>query len=124
MRITNNSQASQGLNALSGQVYLPPGATADLELSESELAHIKTLTFLGIEGVARDFRNAPNGDAPKTGLEHLDHDGDGHPGGAKPNDPPSERDDLKAQAAELGIEFHRNIPTDKLKALVDAKLAE
>jgi hypothetical protein len=36
----------------------------------------------------------------------------------------SERDELKKQADELGIEYAKNIPTDKLKELVDAKLAE
>lgn len=35
-----------------------------------------------------------------------------------------DRDDLKKQASELGIEFARNIATDKLKELIDAKLAE
>lgn len=55
-------------------------------------------------------------------INPLDHDNDGKSGGAKPNDPPSERDALKAQAAELGVEYPRNIATDKLKALIeDAK---
>lgn len=36
----------------------------------------------------------------------------------------TDRDDLKAQADELGIEYAKNIPTDKLKELIDAKLAE
>lgn len=34
-----------------------------------------------------------------------------------------DREDLKKQASELGIEFARNIATDKLKELIDAKLA-
>jgi hypothetical protein len=56
-------------------------------------------------------------------INPLDHDGDGKDGGAKPNDPPSERDELKKQAAELGLEFPANIRTDKLRELIDAKLA-
>ena len=36
---------------------------------------------------------------------------------------PSERDDLKKQAAELGLQYPKNISTDKLKELIDAKLA-
>ncbi|CAN7448881.1 hypothetical protein LJR235_002888 [Pararhizobium sp. LjRoot235] len=36
---------------------------------------------------------------------------------------PSERDDLKKQAAELGLEYPKNISTEKLKELIDAKLA-
>jgi hypothetical protein len=58
-----------------------------------------------------------------AGGNPLDHDGDGKSGGARPNDPPSERDELKKQAAELGLEYAKNITTEKLKELIDAKLA-
>ncbi|MCM2293040.1 hypothetical protein NAC44_11975 [Allorhizobium sp. BGMRC 0089] len=34
-----------------------------------------------------------------------------------------DREDLKKQANELGIEYARNITTEKLKELIDAKLA-
>ncbi|WP_169194939.1 hypothetical protein [Devosia sp. MC1541] len=34
-----------------------------------------------------------------------------------------DRDDLKKQADELGLEYARNISTEKLKELIDAKLA-
>lgn len=34
------------------------------------------------------------------------------------------RDELKKQADELGIEYARNISNDKLQELIDAKLAE
>lgn len=43
--------------------------------------------------------------------------------GAVEDDDGLDRDDLKKQASELGIEFARNIATDKLKELIDAKLA-
>lgn len=42
---------------------------------------------------------------------------------SKPNDPPNEREEMKKQAAELGIEYPKNISTEKLKELIDAKLA-
>lgn len=59
----------------------------------------------------------------KLAAAALDHDGDGKPGGAAANDPPSERDTLKARATELKLEFAKNISTDKLKDLVrDAEL--
>ncbi|MER8959311.1 hypothetical protein [Mesorhizobium sp. M0701] len=45
-------------------------------------------------------------------------------GAAKTKEADTEREDLKKQAGELGIEYAKNIPTDKLKELVDAKLAE
>jgi hypothetical protein len=42
---------------------------------------------------------------------------------ASSEDKPSERDELKKQAAELGIEYPKNISTEKLRELIDAKLA-
>ena len=38
--------------------------------------------------------------------------------------PDNEREDLKKQADELGIDYPRNVKTEKLKELIDAKLAE
>jgi hypothetical protein len=55
-----------------------------------------------------------------NGGNPLDHDGDGKAGGAKTNDPPSERDVLKARATELGITFPANVKTEKLKELIAA----
>lgn len=43
--------------------------------------------------------------------------------GAVEEDDGLDREDLKKQASELGIEFARNIAIDKLKELIDAKLA-
>jgi len=107
MRITNKSAAPQGVHTVSGVAFIKPGQSRDLELTDAGLKQAKRLSFLA-------FADAPH---------PLDHDADGKPGGAAPNDPPSERDDLKKQAAELGIEFPKNIATDKLRALIDAKLA-
>lgn len=38
--------------------------------------------------------------------------------------PDLDRDELKKQAAELGLQYAANIPSVKLKELIDAKLAE
>lgn len=124
MKITNNSQQPQGVHGINGLVFIQPGQTKDVEMTEGGLAQAKELAFLGIEGVARDLSKAPNSPSPASGGNPLDHDGDGKPGGAAPNDPPSERDELKKQAGELGIEYAKNISTEKLRALIDAKLAE
>lgn len=50
---------------------------------------------------------------------------DGHlvVSGAEDDAKPSEREDLKKQAAELGLEYPKNISTEKLKELIDGKLA-
>lgn len=121
MTITNNSRALQGVHSADGLVFIDAGQTRTVDVAESYVDRVKALPFLGIEGVARDFTAAPNLPPPAVGP--LDHDGDGQPGGAAPNDPPSERDDLKKQADELGIEYAKNIPTEKLKTLIDEKLA-
>jgi hypothetical protein len=113
MKVTNNSKALQGVNTLSGVVYLQPGESRELDFNDAELAGIKRLAFIGIEGLDRGASYPPkeNGQAPLNGTE-------------KPAaDTPSEREELKKQADELGIEYARNITTDKLKELIDAKLA-
>ncbi|MDK4720126.1 hypothetical protein PH552_12305 [Rhizobium sp. CNPSo 3968] len=94
MKVTNTSKALQGINTLQGVKYLEPGKSADAEFSESGLAQAKRLPFLSIEDDA--------GEPVDGGLD---------------------RDDLKKQAAELGLEYPRNITTEKLKELIDTKLA-
>lgn len=56
-------------------------------------------------------------DAPENWFESsgLPEKGDGKP---------SERDELKKQADELGLQYAGNISNVKLKELIDAKLAE
>lgn len=74
-------------------------------------------------GWAGRYRVLSDGKGKTFVANPLDHDGDGKAGGAAPNSPPSERDELKKQAGELGLEYARNITTEKLKELIDAKLA-
>lgn len=111
MKITNNSLASQGVHAVSGVVYIRPGQTKDVELTEAGLEQAARLPFLGIEGAARDLSNAPNSPAPANGIDPLDHDGDGKKGGAKKLDPLPDnledlkRDELDALAAERGVDI-------------------
>lgn len=105
--ITNNSRAPQGVHTESGLAFIEPGDTRAIDVAEGYVERVKALRFLNVRW-----------DDP------LDHDGDGAKGGAAPNDPPSERDDLKLQAKELGLEHPRNISTEKLRQMIDAKLAE
>lgn len=52
MKITNNSPALQGINTASGEiVYLAPGDERDINVGSYEIDHLKTLPFLGLEGV-------------------------------------------------------------------------
>jgi hypothetical protein len=98
--ITNNSRALQGVHSVAGLVFIEPKATLSIDVADDYVERVKALPFLTVD-------------------DALDHDGDGKAGGATNSD----REDLKAQAKELGIEHPRNIPTDKLKELIDAKLA-
>jgi hypothetical protein len=111
MKITNNSQSPQGVRAISGVVYIKPGQTRDLELTDAGLVQAKRLPFLGIEGVSRDLSAAPSSPPPSNGIDPLDHDGNGKKGGAKKLDPlpdnldDMKRDELDALAEARGVDI-------------------
>lgn len=94
MKVTNICAGPRGINTVSGAVLLDPGQTLDLDVSAAELKVSKGTGWFDIDGEAV-----------------ADQDGD-------------DREELKKQANELGIEYAKNIPTDKLKELIDAKLAQ
>jgi len=108
--ITNTSRAPQGVHAVTGLVFIEPGQSRDVDVADDYVERVKALPFL----------DAQWGDAAS---DPLDHDAGGKKGGSAPNDSPTERDDLKAQAKELGIDHAKNISTEKLRELIDAKLA-
>lgn len=180
MKITNNSEALQGINTVSGVVFLRPGETRDLDVNDVESALLRRHSFLSVEveGTIEQF-TAPGGKeeiaalhdqvsakddeivALKQGVVAKDDEivslkrdlaakddeiaklkgelaatrgvdltagvvvsgGGGGANDADEHEPSSERDELKKQAGELGITFARNVTTDKLRALIDAKLA-
>lgn len=100
--VKNVSNGPRGINTPEGNVMLERGQVKNLDLTDAEKAMAdKTGWF--------EF-----GD---TGEEGFDHDDDGVVDSV-------DRDELKAHATELGIDFPKNIPTDKLNELVAAKLAE
>lgn len=95
MKVTNVSQGPRGLNTKNGPVLLDPKQSIDdLDISEAELKVSKGTGWFEFEGELADAG------------DKLD------------------RDELKKQAAELGLEYQPNIKTEKLKELIDAKLAE
>lgn len=100
MDITNTSRAPQGVHSVDGLVFIEPNATRTVDVADDYVDRVKALPFL-------------------TTDNPLDHDGNGKSGGATNTD----REGLKTQAKELGIDHPRNISTDKLKELIDAKLA-
>ena len=95
MKVTNISAGPRGINTAAGPVLIEPGQTRDLDVPAAEAKIAKA-----------------------TGWFSFDRE-DGYDDAAGAD----EREDLKKQAAELGIDHARNISTAKLKELIDAKLA-
>lgn len=97
-KILNLSKALQGVNTVSGVVYLQPGESKELDVNEIELAGLKRLDFIRVDGQHPE-------------VDPLDHDGNGKKGGAKKLGPlpdgleDMKRDDLDALAAERGVDI-------------------
>jgi len=142
--ITNNSRALQGVHTVTGLVFIEPKATNTLDVADDYVERVKSLSFLHAEwddtpaakaavkpktaAPAKPAANAPSelsglrteykaafgkGPSPKWDADTIR---------AKLAEK-SSSDDLKKQASELGIEFQDDITDDKLKELIDAKLA-
>lgn len=94
MKVTNISKGPRGLNAKDGPVLVEPGESVDVEISAEELKVSKSTGWFEFSGKA---------EKEDDGLD---------------------REDLKAQATELGITFAGNISNAKLKELIDSKLAQ
>lgn len=134
MDVTNNSKALQGIHTLDGLVYVPPGETKSVRLNETLHGHAKALDFFKLEGEPEkdDLGKAdqPAGQAASIEALNAEIDNlkkqlaerDAELAKLKADEP--DRDDLKKQADELGIEYPSNVKTAKLKELIDAKLAE
>lgn len=93
--IKNTSRATQGVYTVSGLMFIEPGQTRELDVAEDYVERVLELPFL-------DAKWEDDADDPPAALD---------------------RADLKKQADELGLEYKKNITTEKLKELIDAKLA-
>lgn len=96
--IKNTSRAMQGVHTTDGLRFIEPGSTRTLDVADEYVDRVNSLPFFDAKWLSDD--------------EDDDQDPE-----------PLDRDDLKKQAAELGLEYPRNISTEKLKELIDAKLA-
>jgi hypothetical protein len=138
MKFTNTQAGPRGLNAISGPVLVDPGQTVEAEVYAREQQHIEAAGWFAVEGSYTDNPETSGGPALKataadtSELDELkkqlaarDAELEKLKGDAKQkaDDTPSERDELKKQAAELGLEYAGNISNVKLKELIDAKLA-
>ncbi|WP_127524590.1 hypothetical protein [Mesorhizobium sp. Z1-4] len=105
MQVTNNSKRVEGFHTVTGFRQVKPGETRDLDLSDEAVKLAKRLPYIALGG-AKD----------KAKSETQPN--------AEGDTPIDDRDELKAQADELGIDYAKNISTDKLREMIDAKLAE
>jgi hypothetical protein len=128
LKITNTQAGPRGVNAVGGPVLLDPGQTVEVEVYAREKEHLDASGWFTIKG---DYQANP-GEAERPPMNDdviASKDAEiaelrKQLAAKASNGGESERDELKKQADELGIEYAKNIPTDKLKELVDAKLAE
>lgn len=103
--LTNTAPGIRGIQTANGLVYFKPNQSRAIEFENSEAGEA-----MAKRAHQRGFVAAKGNDAAEP---------------AKPaDDKPVDRDDLKKQAGELGLEYPKNIPTDKLKEMIDAKLAD
>lgn len=126
MKITNTQPGPRGINTVSGPVLVEPGETVDVKVFSREREHIEAAGWFTVEGDYTDDASLRASDDSneidelKKQLAERDAEiaklkagGGGH-----------DRDELKKQATELGLDFPPNVKTEKLKELIDAKLAE
>lgn len=132
MKITNTQPGPRGVNTVSGPMLVDPKQTIEAEVYEREKEHIEAAGWFDIKG---DYTPNPGGSsapvlqaAASDASKELDDlkkqlaERDAEI--AKLKGSGLDRDDLKKQAAELGItDYPGNISNVKLKELIDAKLA-
>ncbi|MBX5190132.1 hypothetical protein HJB86_14575 [Rhizobium sp. NZLR3b] len=132
MKFTNTQKGPRGLNAISGPVLVDPGQTVEAEVYAREQPHIEAAGWFSVEGSYTGNPGTSSGPAPKavapdsaSELEDLKKQlaaRDAELAKLKAGGT-SEREDLKKQADELGLEYPGNISNAKLKEMIDAKLA-
>ncbi len=103
IELTNTAPGIRGIHTVTGLVYFKPGESKSVEFVDE--AQAKSAHAAGFVAGGDDQTNEP------TKL-------------AKEPEKMVDREDLKKQANELGLDYPKNIPTEKLKELIDANLAE
>jgi hypothetical protein len=96
MRVKNITNGPKGVNSVDGPVEIAAGQEVDVEMTDGEIASSKRMKWFEFSGSAS---------------------------GSDAGEPKLDRDDLKKQADELGLEYPGNISNVKLKEMIDAKLA-
>jgi hypothetical protein len=132
MKITNTQPGPRGVNTVNGPVLVEPGETVEVDIFEREKEHLEAAAWFKVEGSytsngktagSSDLKAAAtDASAEIADLKRQLAEKDAELAALKADEP--DRDELKKQADELGIEYPSNVKTAKLKELIDAKLAE
>lgn len=133
MKITNTQPGPRGVNTINGPVLVDPGQTVEAEVYEREQQHIEAAGWFKVSGgyTANPGADAvpfiktagPDNSAEIDEIKKQLAAKDAELERLKAEKQPTERDELKKQADELGIDYPGNISNAKLKEMIDAKLA-
>lgn len=128
MKVTNTQAGPRGINTVNGPVLVEPNDTVEVEVFEREKEHIEATGWFEIKGdyTANPGRAAPVQQSSSSDVEELRRqlaEREAEIKKLKEAEKPSERDELKKQAEELGLQYPGNISNAKLKEMIDAKLA-
>lgn len=149
MKITNTQPGPRGINTVNGPVLVDPEQTVEAKVYAREKEHVEASGWFTIEGdYEADHPELGAAAAQVTVTSSDGKDGVYIPASEfnamretfdmltkqlaerddeieklKADKAPTERDELKKQADELGLEYPGNISNAKLKELIDAKLA-
>jgi hypothetical protein len=130
MQIKNTQPGPRGVNTIAGPVVINPGETATVEVYAREKEHMDASGWFEIEGdytadpgstAARPVSGAGSDELEALKAQLAERDAEIVKLKASASSP--DRDDLKKQADELGLQYPGNISNVKLKELIDAKLA-
>ncbi|CAN7389833.1 hypothetical protein [Neorhizobium sp. LjRoot104] len=134
MKITNTQPGPRGVNTINGPVLVDPGQTVEAEVYEREQQHIEAAGWFKVSGgytanppEKSEASGKTSGSDSSAELDELKKQlaaKDAELERLKADKQPTERDELKKQADELGLDYPGNISNAKLKELIDAKLAE
>lgn len=133
MKITNTQPGPRGVNTVNGPVLVERGETVEVKVFSREREHIEAAGWFKVDGEYTEDGKpsepvdlkaaATDATAEIADLKRQLAEKDAEIAALKAADEP-DRDELKKQATELGIEYPANVKTEKLKELIDAKLAE
>lgn len=124
MKFTNTQRGPRGINTTLGSVLVGPGQSVEVDVYQREQQHIEAAGWFEVEG---DYSPDPENSVAGASTSAVDDlrrqlaERDAELAALRSGS--LDRDALKAEADQLGLDYARNISTEKLKELIDAKKA-